>query len=82
MIEQPKFTYSPLRKAFEKQTETIEHRGKNQISSIKESGKQIIESNEVAKNDFNIDRSGVPHEKFNLNLNSNEKLKNKYLIGL
>ena len=36
-------------------------RGK--ISAIKESGKQIIESNEVAKNYFNIDRSGVTHEK-------------------
>ena len=81
VIEQPKFTYSRLRKAFEKQAKTIEDRGKNQISSIKESGKQIIESNEV-KNDFNMDRSGVPHEKFSLNLNSNEKLKNKYLIGL
>ena len=38
-------------------------REKNQISAIKKSRKQIIESNEVAKNDFNIDRSGVSHEK-------------------
>ena len=30
---------------------------------LKESGKQIIESNEVAKNGFNIDRSGVSHRK-------------------
>ena len=36
---------------------------KNQISTIKESGKQITESNEVAKNDFNIDKSGVLLEK-------------------
>ena len=46
-------------KAFEKQTKTIEDQGKNQISAIKESGKQIIESNEVAKNDFDIVRSSV-----------------------
>ena len=32
---------------------------KNQISVIKESGNQIIEWNEIGKNDFNIDRSGV-----------------------
>ena len=63
IIEQAKFTYSPLGKAFEKQTKTIEDQGKNQISAIKESRKQIIESNEVAKNDFNIDKSGVPYEK-------------------
>ena len=62
-IEQAKFTYSPLGKAFEKQTKTNEDQGKNQSSAIKESGKQITESNEAAKNDFNIDRSGVTHEK-------------------
>ena len=28
IIEQPKFTYSPLGKAFEKQTKTIEDQGK------------------------------------------------------
>ena len=63
MIEQAKITYSPLGKAFEKQTKTIEDQGKNQIRAIKESRKQIVESNKVAKNDFNIDRSGVSHEK-------------------
>ena len=63
IIEQAKFTYSPLGIAFEKQAKTIKDQGKNQISAIKEIGKQIIESNEVAKNDFNIDRSVVTHEK-------------------
>ena len=29
IIEQPKFTYFPLGKAFEKQTKTIEDQGKN-----------------------------------------------------
>ena len=29
MIEQAKFSYSPLGKAFEKQTQTIEEQGKN-----------------------------------------------------
>ena len=49
-IEQVKFTYSPLGKAFEKQTKTITDQGENQISVIKESGKQTIRSNELAKN--------------------------------
>ena len=49
-------------KVFEKQT-TIKDQGKNQISVIKESGKQITEFNEVAKNDFNIYRGDVPHKK-------------------
>ena len=31
IIEQAKFTYSPLRKAFEKQTKTIEDQGKNKL---------------------------------------------------
>ena len=44
ITEQAKFTHSPLGKTFEKQTKTIEDHGKNQISAIKESGKQINES--------------------------------------
>ena len=36
---------------------------KNQINAIKSHGKKIIESNEVAKNDFNVDRSGVSNKK-------------------
>ena len=65
---QTKFTYSALAKAFEKQTKTIEDQGKNQISAIKQHRKQIIESNKVAENDFNIDRDGVPNEKKKRNI--------------
>ena len=36
VIEQAKFTYSPLGKAFEKQTKTIEKQGKNQVEALKE----------------------------------------------
>ena len=63
ITEQAKFTYSPLGKAFEKQTETIKEQGKNQVGAFEKHGKQIIESNEIAKNDFNIDKSGVSREK-------------------
>ena len=48
---------------FEKQTKTTEDQGKHLITAIKEHQKQIIESNEVAKNDFNIDRRVVSNEK-------------------
>ena len=35
IIEQPKFTYSPLGKAFEKQTKTIEDQGEKQVDALK-----------------------------------------------
>ena len=34
IIEQAKFTYSPLGKAFEKQTRTIEYQGKKQVVAL------------------------------------------------
>ena len=36
IIEQAKFTYSPLGKAFEKQTKTIEDQGKNQVEALED----------------------------------------------
>ena len=36
VIEQAKFTYSPLGKAFEKQTKTIEDQGEKQIKEIQD----------------------------------------------
>ena len=44
IIEQAKFTYSPLEKAFQKQTKTIEDQGKKQVDaleSLKSSDKQF-----------------------------------------
>ena len=40
----PKFTYSPLGKALEKQTKTIEDQGKKQIKTLEGHGKQLIKS--------------------------------------
>ena len=34
IIEQAKFTYSPLRKAFEKQTKTIKDQGEKQVNAL------------------------------------------------
>ena len=38
MIQQAKFTYSPLGKAFEKQITTIEDQGEKQIKAIQNQG--------------------------------------------
>ena len=38
IIEQAKFTYSPLGKAFEKQIKTIEDQGEKQIEAIQDQG--------------------------------------------
>ena len=35
IIEQAKFTYSPSRKAFEKQIKTLEDHGKKQVDALK-----------------------------------------------
>ena len=49
MIEKAKFTYSPLKKALEKQSRTIEDQDKKQIKAIENHGKQLGESNELTK---------------------------------
>ena len=38
IIEQARFTYSPLRKAFEKQIKTIEDQREKQIKAIQDQG--------------------------------------------
>ena len=57
IIEQAKFTYSPLGKAFEKQIKTIEDQGKKQVDALKTSYKKL-----PSIKDF------VPTEKFNLEI--------------
>ena len=51
IIEQCKFTYSSLGKAFEKQTKTIEDQGRKQIKTIQ--GKRSIKSTEKFAYDIN-----------------------------
>ena len=42
IIEQAKFTYYPLGKAFEKQIKTIEDQGEKQIKTLEKHGKQRV----------------------------------------
>ena len=51
IIQQTKFTYSPLGKAFEKQIKTIEDQGKKQVKAIQD--KQIINHNNNNNNNNN-----------------------------
>ena len=50
IVEQTKFTYSPLRKAFEKQTKTTEDQGEIQIKTIQDNKKQLTNINDDYKN--------------------------------
>ena len=68
MIKQSKFTYSCLRKALEKQTKTIEVQGKKKINALKDHGKQLVESNELIRKDFNIDSDSIPYERQNISI--------------
>ena len=45
IIEQAKFTYSPLGKAFEKQTKTIKDQGEKEIKAIQENKEQLVNIN-------------------------------------
>ena len=51
IIEQAKFTYSPLGKAFEKQIKTIEDQGKKQLDTLKSLKPKILEATEGKSND-------------------------------
>ena len=53
IIEQAKFTYSPLGKAFEKQTKTIEDQGEKQIKAIQDNNKQMTIKNISPENILN-----------------------------
>ena len=58
LIEQDRFTYSPLGKASEKQTKTTENQGKKQAKAMEYRGKQLVKSNE----DFDIKKDSIPLE--------------------
>ena len=62
VIEQAKFTYSPLGKSLEKQKNTVEDEGKKQIKATEDHGKQLILSYELIKKDFIIDRDSATLE--------------------
>ena len=52
ITEQAKFAYSPLGKAFEKQTKTIEDQGKKQIKTIQDKSLEKIKRYSDYDNDY------------------------------
>ena len=62
VIEQAKFTYSLLGKAYEKQTKTIEEQWRKQVGAIEEHGKQLIKSNVFTEKSIPLDnQKGIFH---------------------
>ena len=59
IIEQAKFTYSPLGKAFEKQIKTIEDQGKKQVDALNtlKSNNQLTIEDMIPKNALNNDEA-------------------------
>ena len=52
ITEQAKFAYSPLGKAFEKQTKTIKYQGKKQVKRIDRNKKQLDNEKELGNNEL------------------------------
>ena len=59
IIEQARFTYSPLGKAFEKQIKTIEDQGKKQVEALNtlKSNNQLTIEDVIPKNTLNNDEA-------------------------
>ena len=59
IIEQARFTYSPLGKAFEKQIKTIEDQGQKQVEALNtlKSNNQLTIENVIPKNALNNDEA-------------------------
>ena len=78
IIQQAKFTYSPLGKAFEKQIKTIEDQGKKQVKAIQD--KQLVN---IDKNDDYKDKLLLSKEReifkdiYNKRLDKIEEISNK-----
>ena len=77
VIEQAKFTYSPLGKVFEKQTKTIEDKEEKQIKAIQDNRKQLI-SDDDYKNKLLISKEReIFKDIYNKRLDKLEELNNK-----
>ena len=65
IIEQAKFTYSPLEKAFEKHIKTIEDHGKNQVEALENLKAKEQKKAITYKSDDDDDESLKQKETFN-----------------
>ena len=77
IIEQAKFTYSPLGKAFQKQTKTIEDQEEKQIKAIQD--KDFSKSKEKAKLDSDDDLAILKQKELHNELSEEKKTEIKNL---
>ena len=77
IIEQAKFTYSPLGEAFEKQTKTIEDKREKQIKAIQDNRKQLINDDDYKNKLLTSKRREIFKDIYNKRLSKIEELNNK-----
>ena len=77
IIERDKFTYSPLGKAFEKQTKTIEGQGKKQIKAIQDNKLQLINDDDYKDKPLISKEREIFKDIYNKILDKIEELDNK-----
>ena len=77
IIEQAKFTYSPLGKAFEKQTKTIEDQGEKQIKAIHDNKQPLISDNDYKNKLLLSKEREIFKDIYNKRLDKIEELNNK-----
>ena len=78
IIEQAKFTYSPLGKAFEKQIETIEDQGKKQVDAL-ENLRPKEETKPTEDKSNNKSRSAII---FNEPINKRKQFMSEFMTAL
>ena len=78
IIEQAKFTYSPLGKAFEKQIETIEDQGKKQVDAL-ENLRPKEETKPIEDKSNNKSRSAII---FNEPINKRKQFMSEFMTAL
>ena len=84
IIEQAKFTYSPLGKAFKKQIKTIENQGEKQIKAIQDKdfnksieGTKVYSNNDYKKELIHSKEREIFKDIYNKRLDKIEELNNK-----
>ena len=77
IIEQAKFTYSLLGKAFEKQIKAIEDQGQKQIKAIQDNRKQLISNDDYKNKLLTLKETEIFKDIYNKRLDKMKELDNK-----
>ena len=77
IIEQAKFTYSPLGKAFEKQTKAIKDQGEKQIKAIQDNKQPLINDDDYKDKLLLSKETEIFKDIYNKRLDKIEELNNK-----